>query len=162
MNNILIPTDFTTASLRLAEQALHNTKGKQVNIILFHAFELSSYAMDMIHISLKEPHRDLLTDSFRHACKQLKDEYPKAIGKISFRYMYGDTSAVFRNFIDANDIDMIFCPDNYVYKKVHERSVDPRPLFRKSGIPVIRDANAVKQEVIYAHAMLMPKELAVN
>ena len=43
MNNILIPTDFTTASLRLTEQALHNTKGKQVNIILFHAFELDMY-----------------------------------------------------------------------------------------------------------------------
>lgn len=162
MNNILIPTDFTNASLRLAEQALQNTKSKQVNIILFHAFELSSYAMDMIRISLKEPYHDLLTDGFRQACKQLKDEYPKAIGKISFRHMYGDTAAVFRNFVDANDIDMIFCPDDYVYKKAHERSVDPRPLFRKSGIPVIRDTNAIKREVIYSPVTLVPKELAIN
>jgi hypothetical protein len=64
--------------------------------------------------------------------------------------MRGNTAAIFRNFADANAIDMIYCPEQYVFKPVHRRSVDPVPLFRKSGISLVRQLRPANKAVEYA------------
>ena len=53
--------------------------------------------------------------------------------------MTGNSRALFRNFVEANDIDLIFCPETYYFKPAHVRSVDPLGLFKKCGIPVIKN-----------------------
>lgn len=162
MNNILIPTDFTANSVKLAEQALQHVEGRKVNIILFHAFSLPFHTIDLLSPSPRQPYQDLLNDGFRQACKQLKDQYPKEIGKITFRCLNGNTNAAFRNFIDANDIDMIVCPESYVYEKIHKLSIDPHPLFRKSGIPVLSALKPAKKEVTYNVKTIQAPELAMQ
>lgn len=161
MTNILIPTDFTAASLQLAEKTIQALETKGCNIILFHAFELPTSEFDLL--TRRKPYTDLVTDSFRQACKQLKDQYPKAIQKICFKFMDGSSAPLFRNFADANDIDLIVCPDHYQYVSIHKLSVDPRPLFKKSGIKVIREFNPRKQEAVYQNMhMATPVMLAAN
>jgi hypothetical protein len=139
MTNILIPTDFTAASVKLAEDVL-NIAGPlhKCNIILFHAFELPSSPYDLLGEHGKDPSSTLITESFRQACKQLKDENVHLVGKIIVRSMKGSTRALFRNFVDANDVDLIYCPEEFVFTAVHERSVDPLPLFKKCGVPLIK------------------------
>jgi hypothetical protein len=148
MTNILVPTDFTPASFQLAEQALQAMEGRPVNITLFHAFEISDSETDLL-TNRSKPYQSLLTESFRLSCKQLKDQYPKQLQKICFKFMDGSTARLFRNFVDANEIDMIFCPDHYNYIPVHKQSVDPRPLFKKSGITVLRELNARRKNTAY-------------
>jgi nucleotide-binding universal stress UspA family protein len=138
MANILVPTDFTPASLKLAENALRNGSFEKCNLILFHAFALPSSPFDLLGASSSNPSGELMTEKFRQACKQLKDDYPQKVNKIVVRCMTGDTRAVFRNFAEANDIDLIYCPDEYVFKPAHARSVDPVYLFKKCGIPVVK------------------------
>ncbi len=141
MTNILVPTDFTPASLQTAELALREAGDSNINIILFHAFELPSSPFDLIRTGYREPAQELMTEAFRQACRQLKIEYPRQLGKIMVRCMNGNTKALFRNFADANDIDLIFCPESFTYSKIHERSLDPKPFFKKSGIPMLRKAS---------------------
>lgn len=138
MTNILIPTDFTTASLQLAVQAIQALDSKNTGIILFHAFEMPSSEFELLAPNRPKPYAGQFTDAFRQECKQLKDQYPEAIQKICFKWMEGSGAGLFRNFIDANEIDVIYCPDHYQYKPIHKLSVDPRPLFKKSGIRVLR------------------------
>lgn len=147
MRNVLVPTDFSTASLQLAEKAAQSVKGTPVNIVLFHAFEIPFFATDVFRLPVKPPYQELLTEDFRNACKQLKLQYPTLIRSINFKHMYGDTVAVFRNFVDANDIDAIFFPDYYVFTKVHSSSVNPAPLFKKAGVPIIKAAVQQKKFV---------------
>lgn len=149
MINMLIPTDFSAASLQLAEQAIQSLETRTVNIILFHAFELPSSEFELLAPARKKPYADLVTDHFRQACKQLKDQYPKAVQKICFKFMEGSGAPLFRNFADANEIDLIVCPDHYQYISIHKLSVDPRPLFKKSGIKVIRDFSQRRKQVVY-------------
>ena len=52
--------------------------------------------------------------------------------------MFGNSNAVFRNFIDANDIDLIVYPEYYVFRPVHGDSVNPHNMFMKSGTPMLR------------------------
>jgi len=145
MTNIIIPTDFNAASFQLAEQALQALEGRSVNIILFHAFELPTSEFDLLMSGRKKPYQDLLTESFRQSCKQLKDQYPKTVQKICFKFMDGSSAALFRNFVDANEVDLIICPEHYRFIPAHKLSVDPRPLFKKSGITVIQELNQRKK-----------------
>ena len=162
MANILIPTDFTTSFTATVNQVVYFIDRKPVNIVLFHAFELPFYLQDVFTKSARQPYADLLTDEFRQACKQLKDQHPKAIGKISFKCMHGSTAAVFRNFIDANDIDAIICPDDCVHVKVHERSVDPTPFFKKAGIPVLSDFKPARKSTEFNVKTLVRPEMELN
>ncbi len=140
MTNILVPTDFTAASLKLAVSALKNNNGNPCNLILFHAFALPSDPFDLLGATRRDPSVELVTESFRQACKQVKDDYGKQVNKIIVRCMVGSTTSVFRNFADANDIDLIFCPDDFYFAPVHQRSLNPLAFFQQSGIPVLRVA----------------------
>lgn len=145
MANILVPTDFTPASLRWAEEAIRKTGEISANIFLFHAFELPSNEFDLLGSTFKDPYAEMVNEPFRQACKQLKDEYPRQVNKIFTRCMNGNTRAVFRNFAEANDIDLIYYPVDFIFSPVHHRSVDPLPLFIKSGVPLLKAHNASKE-----------------
>jgi len=138
MNNLLIPTDFTPYSVRLAAQAV-KMLNKKTNIVFFHAFEMPFYHHDML--TGTPPYAGLMNDNLRQACKQLKDQYPNLIGSIKFRFMRGNTNSLFRNFTDANNIDMIVCPQDYIYTKVHKDSINPVSFFKRSRIPVLQNMN---------------------
>ncbi|MFT3681509.1 MAG: universal stress protein [Ferruginibacter sp.] len=155
MTNILIPTDFTAASLQLAEQAVQALEVNKATIILFHAFELPASEFDLLVPGRKKPYADLVTDSFRQACKQFKEQYPGAVQKICFKFMEGSSARLFRNFVDANEIDLIIFPDHYHYVSIHKLSVDPGPLFKKSGVKVIREFAPRRKEVVFEAGELL-------
>jgi hypothetical protein len=137
MRNVLVPTDFSPASFDLVEQTIH-TMGEQVlNITLFHAFQMPFFVSDLIR-NQRQPYHDLLTDAFRSSCKQLKQQYPRQVNSIVFKHLYGSTPAVFRHFVDANDIDLIIYPEQYEFIKVHADSVNPDRMFKKSRVPLLR------------------------
>jgi hypothetical protein len=146
MTNVLIPTDFTVAGFTMAAQAV-KTLNRRVNIILFHAFEMPFYYQDTIRTE-KQPWHELMNDEWRQACKQLKETYPWLINSISFRFMQGDTAPLFRNWLEANDVHLIVAPAHYQYTKVHPRSVNPLPLFKKSRLPLLQDLKTVTPTII--------------
>ncbi len=141
MVNILVPTDFSQASFRLAEQAVKSLN-KEVNIILFHIYEMPSGITDLIRP--EPPYAQMINDTFRQNCKYLKYKYPDLINKICFKYLTGNTQSVFNHFTEANDIDMIVCPEDYVFVKTNKTSLDPVPFFRKSKIALLKDFSKSK------------------
>lgn len=157
MKHILIPTDFSIQSLQLAEQAVSSLPATKLNITLFHAFQLPYSEFELLLRDRKKPYTDLLTDNFRQACKQLKDKHSKKIQKISFNFLEGSTAALFRHFADANEIDLIFLPQHYHFKPVHKLSVDPVPLFKKSGVKIINELVRLQPEEV-----LVQKELPAD
>lgn len=145
MRNVLIPTDYSLASLELVEKTVQSLQHQHLNIILFHAFEIPFYASDIVGNGGKLPYRDIVTDAFRNGCKRLKEQYPKGIQSILLRHLFGNTAAVFHNFVDANEIDLIVFPDGFVFTPVHPQSVNPAPLFRKAGVPLLKTFTPVKK-----------------
>lgn len=152
MANVLIPTDFTQASLQLAAQALDALNVSPVNIILFHAFEQPQTEFELLSPTRPRPFANLVTEDLRQACKQFKDKHSTKVQKIYFRFLEGETAPLFRNFIDANEVDLIFCPENYVPVKVHNLSIDPRPLFKKAGVPLVKETAVRQHKKVYEPA----------
>lgn len=146
MLNVLMPTDFTPASLKLVEAAVKNYD-KKVNIILFHAFNLPDFSFDVSSYELRNPQLSLMTEQFRIACKQLKDNNSQIVNKVTVNCMQGNSKALFKNFIDANDIDFICCPLAYHFTPVHKLSVNPISLFKKAGVPLLQELNVSREYV---------------
>jgi len=144
MRNILVPTDFSPASFDLVEKAIHTMGEQVVNIAMFHAFQIPFFVSDLIR-NQRQPYHDLLTDSFRNNCKQIKQQFPKQVNSIVFRHLYGNTPAVFRHFADANDIDLIVYPELYEFVPVHPDSVNPDRMFKKSNVPLLRQFKAKRR-----------------
>jgi hypothetical protein len=149
MTNILIPTDFTSASVKMAEKALAAVNVNNVNIVFFHLFELPFSEFELLDPNRKKPYADVMTDAFRQQCKQLKEQHPKTINKVCFKFLEGNSAPLFRNFVDANEIDMIYCPDYYSFVPVHKLSADPVKVFKKSGVHIIRELAAVQNDNAY-------------
>ncbi len=142
MKNVLIPTDFSYASLGLIARAALTLKGR-FNIILFHAFQMPDSLIDVVSRHSINHHGDYITDGLRIRCKKLKAAYPN-IGNISFRIMYGSTLAAFEHYAEANDIDLIIWPDELELVPVNRDSVDPTRMFKKSGIEMLRKLESKK------------------
>lgn len=137
--NILVPTDFTVTSVSWIRAAVRASKAAQCNIILFHAFAIPDSPFDLLASDEQAVPSGILTDAFRVACKQAKEDSNKAVRKIVVRTMRGNSRPLFRNFIDANEIDMIYFPEDAVMAKVHPLSIDPSSLFKDCGAPVVRE-----------------------
>ncbi len=152
MRNLLIPTDFTVHSLDLVSRAASALDQQPTNIFLFHAFTINITAPDVLGNPRRLPYAELLTDEFRSACRRISQKYP-FVRDLSVKHMYGSNVRVFRNFIDANDIDMIICPEDFVFHKVSPRSVNPEKMFRKSGVPVL---NPVLRKTTFINSSSQP------
>ncbi len=159
MQNVLMPTDFTAASFKLIEQALKNCE-KKINIVLFHAFALPDSPFDLLTNDYRKTELSFMTEAFRASCKQLKDAYPHMINKITVKCMQGNSAALFRNFAEANDIDLICCPIGYNYLAIHARSINPLPLFKKSRIPQVKEMLKSK-EYVFNNKLIFNNEMAV-
>ena len=145
MRNILIPTDYTLISMEEAAQAVRQLEGR-FNIIFFHAFDMPASLMEVMVRGQAMQQQILITENIRHRCKRIKQQN-KQIGQIYFKPMYGSSVAVFRNYLMANDIDMILLPPAYRYVPVLKESINPQPLFDKQIVPVVTAAN---NTVIYS------------
>jgi len=136
MKTIMIPTDFTTASLQLMEETILVFKPESVNIVLFHAFTMPQSMQDIVGTESK-PHIQVINERFRKSCKRIKDKYSDYVNNIHYRHLYGNTMRVFKHYLQFNKIDCIVYPTNYFLQMTHARSVDPDQLIRKCGYPVI-------------------------
>lgn len=151
MKRILVPTDFTLHSIDIAALAA-KALGTKVDIYLFHAFEMPGSLTEAIRYG----HGTLMTEELRLKCKKIKNQNSN-ISNISFRPMYGTTDAAFRNYAEANQVDLIVLPQEYKYTPVNSQSVNPLRMFRKSRIDILSDLTPATKmptpELIQAAAM---------
>ncbi len=137
MTNVLIPTDFSPASLQVAEQTVR-LLNRRIRIVLFHAFEIPFYYQDLIGRK-HAPQYEFLTEAFRQRCRQLKADYPTLVHSLTINCLLGNTVAVFRNFVEANEIGLIIQPKGRPFRKISPDSFDPTKFFARAGVPVLED-----------------------
>lgn len=128
--NVLVPTDFSVASLALIDQAAKVLNGK-MNIYLFHAFELPRGKEEMQKRQTTQI--KLITEALRQRCRRIKANN-KNISNISVKIMQGNDQIAFSNFTEIYKIDLLVLPPNYMFIAPTPESVNPVKLFKKSGI----------------------------
>lgn len=137
MTNVLIPTDFSLQSLDLVNRATMHIPGK-LNITMLHIFDMPSSLSDVTRPGGINGHYNLITEELRNRCRQIRANNANIAG-IRFQMMFGTTAAAFRNFAEANAIDIIVYPSDYLFVPVTNSSVDPGSMILRSGIKVLRE-----------------------
>lgn len=137
MKRILVPTDFTLHSIDIVALAA-KAIGTKVDIFLFHAFEMP----DSLTEAIRYGYGALMTEELRLKCKKIKNQNSN-ISNISFRPMYGTTDAAFRNYAEANQVDLIILPQGYKYSPANSQSVNPLRMFKRSGIDILTDLTPI-------------------
>lgn len=149
MKTILIPTDFDETSVYRVHKLLKNFKNEPVKVIFFHAYKLTDSISDLLMLSRRSAEYGKIPEAFHRACFELKSTSEGAIDCLAIEYFYGSTMASFRNFAEANEIDYVFFPEGYSFRKNSKYSIDPAKFLNKSGIPVIEPIpEPVVQEVL--------------
>ncbi|MEX6688551.1 hypothetical protein QTN47_13645 [Danxiaibacter flavus] len=139
MKNILIPTDFTVQSLQLVVNTAETLSDKELNIVLFHAFDTPSDIMDLMFLKRNPLYEGLMNESFRRECRRLKMKYGSVIGSITFRHFYGNTRPAFKNFIRANAISLVVWPKEYLMYTGYRHSINPERLIKTCGVEILSE-----------------------
>jgi hypothetical protein len=151
MKTILIPTDFNEASVARTYDLVKSLRNEQIKIIFFHAYKLTDSITDLLMLSRRSTDYAQIPEEFHRACYALKEEHQDSVKVLGIEYFYGSTMASFRNFAEANEVDVIYYPEAYTFRKISKYSIDPVLFLNKSGIPVIHvTPEPVVQEVLKA------------
>ncbi|MEH6308120.1 hypothetical protein RYH73_20860 [Olivibacter sp. CPCC 100613] len=106
MKKILIPTDFSGKSLDILTDYLLSSNENKVSVLFFSVVKLSDSITDLLLLSKRTKEIELIPKSFENYCNCIQNEFER-IEDVRFEYFYGNTIALFRNFLDANCIDEI-------------------------------------------------------
>lgn len=122
MENVLIPTDFTLASLRPIALLAEAFPERKFSVTLFHPFRMPSDIRSLLFLQKSIPVSQMFQDELRAECRRLKQQYGSTIANISFKPLYGLTKATTDLFIEANEVDTLLYDDRYTYTRPNQYS----------------------------------------
>ncbi|HEX8022384.1 hypothetical protein [Mucilaginibacter sp.] len=143
--NIIIPSDFTLSSLNIIPVLAERYPKEKLNISLVHFLQLSDSISDLLLLSRRSREYQLISDEFYAGCTMLKSDYANQITNITPDFFYGNTVAVFKNYLEAKEIDLIAMPENHSYQRLTPNSFDPCILMERSRYKMITLKAEVKQ-----------------
>lgn len=139
MKHILIPTDFTVASL----QPIHAVvkcycPDNQLKISLLHLLESPSGIQDLLTKPANGILKKIVTEEFKTACQVLQTKYSSGIADIDIMIKYGTTASYLRNLLEGHKIDALWIAESFTFKRPSKQSVDIYRLVKKLRFPVNR------------------------
>lgn len=134
---VLVPTDFSVASLNALKSMLSKNPNLQFNIIFVHGYSVSDGISDLLFFSKRRVIDSICGEEFNEACVVLKNKFENQIGSIRKEIFSGFTNASFRNFAEANKVDEVCILSNFKYNPPSGKSFDLSSFVRKSNLPVV-------------------------
>lgn len=135
--NILIPTDFSLASLTAVEAFIQQHSGQRFNITLVHFLQLSDSITELLMLSRRSREYEHISPEFEARLNEYRQQYPDQIATIHPEFFYGSTVAVFKNYLEAQKINKIVALQGHEYDKLTQNSIDPSLLLERSGYPLL-------------------------
>jgi hypothetical protein len=153
MKHVLIPTDFSIRSLRVVHGVVERFGGEPLNIVLMHAIQMPSSIMDLMMLSRRSSHTDLITADYKDACEIIRNKYASVIKSLKTEFLIGNGRGVFRNFLLYHNIDVIACAASEEFRKAGENSYNPAELIKKCKYPVHQIPLSPRKEKFLVSAM---------
>lgn len=155
MRKILIPTDFSVASLQLIEYAVLNFPNTKLEIILVAGYKLPDTRWAIIHFNEREQVRKLVKDRFIIAKRRLVTEHKKNIGKLSFELFTGANSFAFQNFLDQLNVEDAIIPKEKSLYCSENKWFDTTKLIKHNVKNVIQVPLEIKEKMLQNKSSLI-------
>ncbi|PZF73322.1 hypothetical protein [Taibaiella soli] len=160
MENVLIPTDFTLASLRPIALLAEALPDREFAVTLFHPFRMPSDIRSLLFLQKSIPVSQIFGDELRAECRRLKQQYGQTIASINFKPLYGTTKATMSLFIEGNEIDILLYDDRYTYIIPHQYSEKIADCIKLVTVQILA-ASQLRKKKVPAPSVLLFKELTV-
>lgn len=144
MKHVLIPTDFTIASLQTVHAAMVQFPNEPIRISLLHLLEMPTGIGDLLMRAVRKDPNHLITADFQKACEIIKNKYGNKIAQMDILFRYGNTKNYVQNLLEGLSVDAIVLDPEFKWSLPHNSSVPMTPLLRKSGYHIIEMAPALK------------------
>lgn len=132
---VLIPTDFSIASLNLVKEAVEQSASDKLDIILVYGVHLSTSIHELLFFSKNKVVTELQSTEFTDACSLLKNKYHSKIRSINAELLISNNRNYVEQFLKHEKIDQIFIPTHYKLKVDSRKYFDPTPLLSKVTSP---------------------------
>lgn len=132
---VLVPIDFSVASLNTLKLALESNKDSGVRAILLYAELLSDSITEMLFYSPEKIIEKKQTNEFREALEILNNRYKHHENEIIIRFLHSYDKNYLISLLEANRVDKIYLPKNYVLK-TRGASFNPIPLLKSTQFPI--------------------------
>lgn len=133
---ILVPIDFSVASLNTLKIALENNKEFRVRAILMYAELLGDSIPDLLFYSHDKIVKANLTSPFSEALSILQNRYSGAFYDYVIKVFHGYNKSAFNVFGEINKVDEIYIPKSYKLKSL-KRAFDPIPIIKGGVFPIM-------------------------
>ena len=106
---VLIPTDFSIASLNIVKNYLNQQPADvRLNIILLHGLHQTDSITSLLFYSKSRMLEELTGKDFNEGCHVLKNKYASQIRTMRKDVFSGFTQAAFNQYAEANRIDEVW------------------------------------------------------
>lgn len=129
---ILIPTDFTIASLNLVKEAVEHSNSNRLDIILIYGVHLSSSISDMLFFSKGKAISALQSPEFISACSLIKNKYQSKICSIYPDLLIANNTGYIKQYLEHEKIDLVYIPTYYKLMVNNRKHFDPTPFLTKA------------------------------
>ncbi|EHQ30494.1 hypothetical protein [Mucilaginibacter paludis] len=137
MKTILIPTDFKVESLNCISDLFKRVYPEKLNIILVHMLDITDSIQELLMLSRRSTEYKHISPEFYKALAQIKANYADRLDRVNIEFFFGSTVAVFKNFLEANQVDSVVLLNDYHYDMLTEDGIDPLLLVNRSKAHVI-------------------------
>ena len=160
--NILIPTDFSLDSLKAIPALIQQQPGQQFNITLVNFLGLSDSISDLLMLSRRSREYEFVTQEFLNECTRLSREYSNQILSLQPEFFYGNTVALFKNYLEAREIHQVARLKDFSYLKLTPMSYEPGTLLERSKCNVINLVPYIKPQPVKVKALHTIEELELQ
>jgi hypothetical protein len=141
---VLIPTDFSIASLNIVKNYLNEQPADtKLNIILLHGLHQTDSITSLLFQSKSRMLDELTSKEFNEGCHVLKNKYASQIQSIRKDVFSGFTQAAFNNYTEANRIDEVCIPILYNPQFKNKKSFDLLPYVKASKLRIQTVGSAI-------------------
>ncbi len=134
---LLIPTDLDPAMLGCITVLAKRLYPQKIEVILVNLMKLTDNPTDLEKLSRRSAEYQKISSGFYDACALLKRSNPDSIHDIRIEFFYGSTVAVFREYLETNNVDDIVMLDRYEYRKLNKNSISPELMVQRLGMQVM-------------------------
>ncbi len=134
-DTILIPTDFSIASLNLVKQALTDHPEAPIDLLLVFECRLTDSITDLIFLSKKSLIDGHMSADFQDGIDILKNRFADNIRTLRIEPFFGFTNRAFRDFATANDVVHAYIPSTEALTSAHREMAQLCQYIQKNALP---------------------------
>lgn len=161
MKTYLIPSDFSLESLKALDLLATKPGISGAKIVFLHAFKIADSTSDMLFLSRRNRDLQHIGNQFLETLDAYKAKYPGLFSAFAIEYFYGSTTITFKNFLKAQNIDLIIKATDMPFKPINKYSINPQILIERAGCPVLNLDGVKDTEVHTISKKLEPSTIQV-